>query len=90
MMKKQISAVLAGVLALTLAGCGKSAGDDSLKKIQDAGVINIGLEGDWQPFSYHDENDDLVGYDVEVAKGCLLYTSPSPRDHRGSRMPSSA
>ena len=68
-MKKQFSAILAGILALTLAGCGGSTGDDSLKKIQDAGVINIGLEGDWQPFSYHDENDDLVGYDVEVAKG---------------------
>ena len=25
-----------------------------------------------------------------TAKGCLLYTSPSPRDQRGSRMPSSA
>ena len=25
-----------------------------------------------------------------VAEGCLLYTSPSPRDQRGSRMPSSA
>ena len=25
-----------------------------------------------------------------VSKGCLLYTSPSPRDQRGSRMPSSA
>ena len=25
-----------------------------------------------------------------VIKGCLLYTSPSPRDQRGSRMPSSA
>ena len=24
------------------------------------------------------------------AYGCLLYTSPSPRDQRGSRMPSSA
>ena len=24
------------------------------------------------------------------AKGCLLYTSPSPRDNRTSRMPSSA
>ena len=24
------------------------------------------------------------------AKDCLLYTSPSPRDQRGSRMPSSA
>ena len=23
-------------------------------------------------------------------RGCLLYTSPSPRDQRGSRMPSSA
>ena len=25
-----------------------------------------------------------------VRKACLLYTSPSPRDQRGSRMPSSA
>ena len=27
---------------------------------------------------------------ADVPKGCLLYTSPSPRDQRGSRMPSSA
>ena len=27
---------------------------------------------------------------VEQASSCLLYTSPSPRDQRGSRMPSSA
>ena len=27
---------------------------------------------------------------VTDAEGCLLYTSPSPRDQRGSRMPSSA
>ena len=26
----------------------------------------------------------------EMLKDCLLYTSPSPRDKRGSRMPSSA
>ena len=26
----------------------------------------------------------------EMLGGCLLYTSPSPRDQRGSRMPSSA
>ena len=25
-----------------------------------------------------------------MLRGCLLYTSPSPRDQRGSRMPSSA
>ena len=26
----------------------------------------------------------------EIPASCLLYTSPSPRDQRGSRMPSSA
>ena len=29
------------------------------------------------------------GYNIE-SLACLLYTSPSPRDQRGSRMPSSA
>ena len=28
--------------------------------------------------------------DVARVESCLLYTSPSPRDQRGSRMPSSA
>ena len=28
--------------------------------------------------------------DLDSPKNCLLYTSPSPRDQRGSRMPSSA
>ena len=27
---------------------------------------------------------------IDATEGCLLYTSPSPRDQRGSRMPSSA
>ena len=34
-------------------------------------------------------NDDAQAY-LEQIKNCLLYTSPSPRDQRGSRMPSSA
>ena len=29
-------------------------------------------------------------YDLVLLDICLLYTSPSPRDQRGSRMPSSA
>ena len=28
--------------------------------------------------------------EYKTTYGCLLYTSPSPRDQRGSRMPSSA
>ena len=36
--------------------------------------------------------DDVVAADEarREAIACLLYTSPSPRDQRGSRMPSSA
>ena len=29
-------------------------------------------------------------YNIAIVKPCLLYTSPSPRDKRQSRMPSSA
>ena len=37
------------------------------------------------------ENTDIFdGLDDEEYNDCLLYTSPSPRDQRGSRMPSSA
>ena len=35
---------------------------------------------------YEEFNPDKT----ELLKSCLLYTSPSPRDQRGSRMPSSA
>ena len=31
-----------------------------------------------------------ITHDTTSYKNCLLYTSPSPRDQRGSRMPSSA
>ena len=34
-------------------------------------------------------SDDAAGLAI-VSKICLLYTSPSPRDKRQSRMPSSA
>ena len=33
---------------------------------------------------------DLVHFSILEATTCLLYTSPSPRDISGSRMPSSA
>ena len=31
-----------------------------------------------------------AGGEAKIGATCLLYTSPSPRDQRGSRMPSSA
>ena len=40
--------------------------------------------------SYLQQARILAAAKLTGAQACLLYTSPSPRDQRGSRMPSSA
>lgn len=90
-MKKQLSIIAAGALLLT--GCGSSAAAastasassastaaaaDHLARIKESGKLVIGLEGDWQPFSYHDDSDQLVGFDVDVAAGIADYLGVEP------------
>ena len=41
---------------------------NQLAAIQANGKLVVALEGAWQPWSYHDESDTLVGYDVEVSR----------------------
>ena len=75
--------VMAAAGVLTLSGCSNSststaasagassaAGSaaDQLAAIQSSGKLIVALEGAWQPWSYHDESDTLVGYDVEVSR----------------------
>ena len=50
-------------------------------------VIILNRASDWH--FEHGNLIDAVSYAAK-AKACLLYTSPSPRDKRQSRMPSSA
>jgi cystine transport system substrate-binding protein len=40
----------------------------TLKEVQDAGVLTIGTEGTYQPFTYHADGGtgDLTGYDIDV------------------------
>lgn len=73
--KKALAAFLAvSMMALTSCGAQDSgsasseAGGDQLERIQQAGEIVIATEGTWSPWTFHDENDELVGYDVEVGK----------------------
>ncbi|MDE5983846.1 MAG: transporter substrate-binding domain-containing protein [Eubacterium sp.] len=42
--------------------------DDELAAIQKAGKFVVGVEGTYAPFTYHDDNGELTGFDVEVAK----------------------
>ena len=75
--------VMAAAGVLTLSGCSNSststaasagassaAGSaaDQLASIQASGKLIVALEGAWQPWSYHDESDTLVGYDVEISR----------------------
>ena len=69
------SAALFTAVALALTGCSaateKSAGtgtDTSLSAVQDAGVLTVGTEGTYRPFSFHEDGSGaLTGFDVEVA-----------------------
>ena len=68
----------AGVLGLTgcsskdtaasTASTASSATLNKLDSIQKSGKLVVALEGAWQPWSYHDSSDTLVGYDVEVSR----------------------
>ena len=57
-------------------------------------IIRIGFENievRWPDGSWSRERpQDLIYGGRDEDPVCLLYTSPSPRDQRGSRMPSSA
>ncbi len=60
-----IAAVLTGVLAT----CSMTyAADDELAQIQESGKLKVGVEGTYPPYTYHDDNGELTGFDVEVAK----------------------
>lgn len=82
-MKKVLALILSAALlcTLVLSGCaskGENGGDtavegDLLARIQAKGEITIAMEGTWSPWTYHDENDDLVGYDVEVGQAIADY-----------------
>ena len=63
-----VALLLALVSALTLSACAEEG--DALSRIRERGTLVIATEGNWQPWTYHDENDVLTGFDVEI--GTLL------------------
>ena len=68
---KKILTMLLAMLTLMstlLTGCSGGASNDLLAQIKERGELIIAMEGTWAPWTYHDENDQLVGYDVEVAQ----------------------
>ncbi len=65
MAKRLISALLAAAL---VACAGLALADDLLETIRGRGEMVVATEGMWSPWTFHDEDDRLVGFDVEVAE----------------------
>lgn len=81
---KAIAVAVAAVLALGVAGCSSSSNgssatsadngssvsteDQSLQKVKDAGKLILGLDATFKPMGYTDENNEIVGFDIDVAE----------------------
>ncbi len=73
-MKKILVFMLAAIMALSLAACGKtdsetsgSAEDSDLAYVKDKGTLVIGIT-DFEPMDYKDENGEWIGFDADMAK----------------------
>lgn len=72
-MKKIFSSITAVLLlaSTVLSGCGSknTSSKDALDRIKDNKTLTVGLEGDWQPWSYHDsDTNKIIGYDADLAR----------------------
>ena len=74
--------VLGSIAAVVLAACGGESGNSAssapaqsanasgslIERINNKGTITVGTEGTYAPFTYHDKDGKLTGYDVEVTR----------------------
>lgn len=80
---KKIASFAMAAMMLFAVGCGSSSStsdskssssssstgsDDSLKKVKDAGKLVLGLDATFKPMGYTDENDKIVGFDIDLAE----------------------
>ncbi len=53
---------------VTAAGSKESGVDRSLEKVVEKGVFVLGLDDSFPPMGYRDENNEIVGFDIDLAK----------------------
>ncbi len=62
-------AMLALVMGLLLVGCGQRdvESTDALQRVKNNGEISFAMSGGYPPFNYYNDENQLVGFDVDVA-----------------------
>lgn len=68
-MKKAFSYISIFLMILLSVSCSKDSEDKNLlDTIKEKGEITIAMEGTWAPWTYHDEDGVLTGYDTEIGR----------------------
>ena len=71
---KRVSSILLLIIFSFIISCNSgnksnvSAEDNSLQKVKDAGKIVLGLDDTFAPMGFRDENGEVVGFDIDLAK----------------------
>lgn len=67
---KKLSLIVTLVLlsAMLFATGAKETEDRSLKKVLDKGTFILGLDDSFPPMGYRDENNEIVGFDIDAAR----------------------
>ena len=79
MLKKFVLGTIAAVVLAACGGEGSNAASSApaqsgaasgslIERINNKGTITVGTEGTYAPFTYHDKDGKLTGYDVEVTR----------------------
>ena len=77
-MKKKLAVLLALALVAVFS-VSLAENTDRLSQIKERGYLTIATEGDWAPYTYHDESNALVGYDVEIGQAIAEYLGVEAR-----------
>jgi len=66
--RDRVRRLLFVLIGVFMAGCDAPKPDLTWQRIQEQGVIRIGMEASWVPFEFVDGSGQLTGFDVELAR----------------------
>lgn len=55
-------------LILGVVACGNNKKVNTFDQMQKRGKLLIWTEASYRSFEYHDENDEIIGFDIDIAK----------------------
>ena len=78
-MKKLLVLILSLIMTLSFLCSASAESADLLSQIKERGYIIIATEGDWAPWTFHNEANELVGLDVVLGTAIAQYLGVEAR-----------